>query len=796
MKKIDKTDTLSDILKGKHFTVDEYQREYRWGRKHIEQMLSDFQGTFEEYYKPDAHVGTSEVANYGCYYLGCLICSCGNGSAVKKIIDGQQRLTSLTLLFIYLIRLQKEQKALRSARPGVPEPKTVRLDDLVYADHFGEPGFNLDIPSRRACMQALLDGTEDSFKPEDESSRNLLERYADLEECFPDELKGEALPYFIYWLMDKVLLLELDTPSDDEAHTIFLSVNDRGLRLNSAEMMKAYVIQHVTEAGRGEVNHCWQENINRIKKASLRDLSGAENTEDVEFISAWLRAKYAKTLRESRVGASDQDYERLGDRFHVWVREHAKDQIGLQDSDDYKKLILTEMTRMTHLYLRLLKYSSEFTQGFEEVFYNSGRGLAWQIMLILAAVKNDDPDEIADTKIRMISKFVDIFASVRLFNFKKVNWDTCKKPLFRLMREIRNQDCKSIGMACVRALRRMEENLDALSSFCLTRFSRRYMLHFLARFTSYADVLSGNPSHFAEYTDRKRRGNTHDIEHILPDRYDDYQQDFPDYDDFAAARQQIGNLIILTSDKNRSYQALRYEEKRKLYPGDNILARALTDDAYRNNPQFIGKVAERYGFRPIEHFDKESIKARAEIYLKMAGDIWNPADIKELAGGWTDAEEQELLKDAKGRDFTVGYAERSWADALKYGFLSANTEHSGRTLYNVQKGDRVFCYIAGCGFVGIGECLASAVNMPEFTVECGGKSIPVAEAPWADEEAKARLEADKEIFIRVKWEMYVSDPKKAFREKGLTVVPLVAYTLSDKKTHERVLEYFEQRSLA
>jgi len=48
------------------------------------------------------------------------------------------------------------------------------------------------------------------------------------------------------------------------------------------------------------------------------------------------------------------------------------------------------------------------------------------------------------------------------------------------------------------------------------------------------------------------------------------------------------------------------------------------------------------------------------------------------------------------------------------------------------------------------------------------------------------------IFIRVKWEMYVSDPKKAFREKGLTVVPLVAYTLTDKKTHARVIEYFEK----
>ena len=46
MQKIDKTDTLKTILSGRKYTVDYFQREYRWGRKQIEQMLADFQGTF------------------------------------------------------------------------------------------------------------------------------------------------------------------------------------------------------------------------------------------------------------------------------------------------------------------------------------------------------------------------------------------------------------------------------------------------------------------------------------------------------------------------------------------------------------------------------------------------------------------------------------------------------------------------------------------------------------------------------------------------------------------------------
>ena len=52
MNKIDKTDTLTKILSHRRFTVDVFQREYRWGRKQIEQMISDFQDTFEEFYDP------------------------------------------------------------------------------------------------------------------------------------------------------------------------------------------------------------------------------------------------------------------------------------------------------------------------------------------------------------------------------------------------------------------------------------------------------------------------------------------------------------------------------------------------------------------------------------------------------------------------------------------------------------------------------------------------------------------------------------------------------------------------
>lgn len=776
MNKIDKTDTLMKILSNRRYTVDVFQREYRWGRKQIEQMISDFTDTFLEFYDPNNHDTAQEVEGYGFYYMGCIICT---GGSPIKIIDGQQRLTSLTLLLIYLNNLQTDQEKLGY--------NTVDIGNMIYHIHFGKKSYNVDVDDRHDCLDALINN-DLNYQPDNESARNMMDRYKDIADLFPDELKGEALEYFIYWLIEKVLLLELDTPSEDEAHTIFLTMNDRGLSLNSAEMMKAYIMQQIVEADRYEVNRRWQDNINRIKSASSYDTSGSVNTEDVEFISTWLRANYAETLREGKRGANDEDFELLGEKFHTWVRSNAKSKMGLNKSTDFKALVMTEMSRVTDLYLKLKEYGSHLTPGYEEVFYNADRDLNYQTLLIISAVRNDDSDDDVKRKIQMISKFVDIFASVRIFNFKKVNWNTNKYFLFRVMKDIRNQDCRTVGMVLVRALRRMDVSIDALTQFSLNQFSGRYMLHILARFTSYVNVRMGNPSQFDIYVDRERKGNTYDIEHILPNDFDSYSEDFADVADFQASRQMIGNLLILTRDKNRAYQDMKYQDKVVKYSGDNILAQALYDTAYKCNPHFLN-VAKEYGFQPIPKFTKESISERANSYLQMAADIWDPNMIKEIAGGWPEEQEKSFFKPEKSREFTVEYYKRSWTDALQYGFLSSRNKGTGRMLSNVQEGDIVYCHIAGCGFVGIGVCTAAAVPITEFTVTVNGQEKPVADAPWKGPERDFQLNPD-EIFIRVDWKSAVENLEDGYWEKGMTSIPLVAYQLSDQTTHKKVRKHF------
>ena len=95
---------LFDVLNEQKYTVDYFQREYSWGEKHIEELVTDLTSSFlNEYTSGDKR---EQGENYNNYYLGPFVVSSKDGK--RSIIDGQQRLTSLTLFLIYLHNLQKE----------------------------------------------------------------------------------------------------------------------------------------------------------------------------------------------------------------------------------------------------------------------------------------------------------------------------------------------------------------------------------------------------------------------------------------------------------------------------------------------------------------------------------------------------------------------------------------------------------------------------------------------------------------------------------------------------------------
>lgn len=332
----------------------------------------------------------------------------------------------------------------------------------------------------------------------------------------------------------------------------------------------------------------------------------------------------------------------------------------------------------------------------------------------------------------------------------------------------------------------MNEKLDAIKDFELNQFTGRYMLHMLARLTDYVNVQMGRASQFATYVDRNPK-TSYDIEHILPNDYASYKDMFNDEEDFNNNRRKFGNLILLTSDHNRSYQAMPYEQKVVQYAGDNILAQSLYNGTYQNNPQFL-RLAGMYGFKPYDRFDKMAIRDRLQVYTQLAKAIWNPAQIKELAGGWDD-EPVIVVQIGNAHQFTVEYGSgRSWEDARKYGFVSASGE-GGTSLNKIAVDDLIFCHIAGAGFVGIGICTACETRAADFTVLEGDSQKNILDCEWVNTTARASIDPSNEYFIGVRWLRTVS-ADEGYWEKGMTSIPMVAYMMNDDSTHNKVLEHF------
>lgn len=597
-----KAKTVRELLKGVKYSIDYYQREYKWRDKQIQELVTDLSGKFLEEYQPE-HT-RNKVADYPHYFVGSIIIS--KKDSTSYIVDGQQRLTSLTLLLILLRNLQKDRT------------DQVNVDEMIVSEKYGQKSFNIDVDERVDCMEALYEGKPFDLTDRTESVQNLYQRYQDLETCFPEELCGDALPYFVDWLLENVHLVEITAYSDDDAYTIFETMNDRGLSLSPTEMLKGYLLANISDnSKRVSANNRWRERI--------RELNEAGKDVEPDCFKAWLRSQYATKIRERKKGAKPEDFDRISTEFHRWLRD-ASESIGLKQSADFYRFIDRDFDFYSRQYLRLVEASYKPVEGLEHVLYNAQNGFTLQYMLLLAPLRPDDSDVIVRKKLRIVSHFLDILLAWRLWNFRSIVYSTMQYSMFLIMRDIRGMDPEPLAHKLHEILRKERENFDSNTRLRVHQ-QNRYPLHrILARLTDYVETQSGQPSRYMEYVGEGK--GRYEVEHIWADHPERHMDEFSHHADFAEYRNRIGGLLLLPKSFNASYSDLIYEVKLPHYNTQNLLARSLHPQCYEHNPGFL-RFVESSGlpFKAHIQFKKADIEERGNLYLQLAKCIWNPEDI-------------------------------------------------------------------------------------------------------------------------------------------------------------------------
>lgn len=598
--------TIRELLTGRKYSIDYYQREYKWQQKQVAELIDDLAAKFLESHEEGNE--RSAVAEYGHYFLGSIIVSDKDGQ--KFVIDGQQRLTTLTLLLIFL-----QHRLTDAEQKG-------QIADLIFSQKYGKRSFNLDIPERSPCMEALYAGAEFSDADAPESVGNILARYADLEEQFPEELAGAALPYFVDWLIENVHLIEITAYSDGDAYTIFETMNDRGLSLTPADMLKGYLLANITDGDRRtRASRTWKERVQALAEIG--------KDEDADGIKSWLRSQYAASIRERKRGAEPQDFDLIGTEFHRWVRDH-EEWLGLTASTEFARFIERDFAFYGRWYERLRRAGEALTPGLECVHFNSQHNFTLQYPVLLAPLKVDDDEATALRKLRVVATWLDILIHRRIWNWRAIDYSTMQYAMFIAMRDIRGKSAPELAALLCERLDAESETFAGNDRFRLHGMNGRQIHRLLARMTDYVETRSGMASRYAEYAQRGRKG--YEIEHIWADHPERHADEFAHPSEFAEYRNRIGGLLLLPKSFNASYGDLPYADKRGHYLGQNLLARSLHKQAYDHNPGFRRFIEESgLPFTAHARFRKADLDARQDLYRRLAERIWNPERLAQEA---------------------------------------------------------------------------------------------------------------------------------------------------------------------
>ncbi len=596
-----KAKTVRELLDGTKYSIDYYQREYRWGEKQVRELVEDLTSQFLDDYEP-GHERRS-VKNYGHYFLGSIIIS--DKENQKFIVDGQQRLTTLTLLLIYL---HNQQRGRQDASP---------IGEMIFSEEYGEKSFNIQVDERIPCMEALFEQQPYDETGKAESVQNIVARYHDIEALFPEDLSGAPLPYFADWLKGNVHLVEITAYSDDDAYTIFETMNDRGLSLSPVDMLKGFLLANISDPlKRDTVNGLWKKRI-----AALADIG---KDVDADFFKAWLRSQYADSIRAREKGAKPEDFDRIGTEFHRWVKDNQR-RLQLNGSAGFVQFLDRDYDFYSRQYLRLMQAASSLTLGLEHVYYNAQLGFTSQYQALLAPLVPGDTDDIVNCKLRVTAKYLDILLNRRLWNWHSIGFSTMQYAMFLLMRDIRRKPVELLAdMLHKRLTAGGEETFTSNERFGMHQQNRWYVQLMLARLTDYVERQSGVAPHYLDYVCTTGK-NRFEVEHIWANKYERHTDEFSHPQDFADYRNRIGDLLLLPKSFNASFGALAYEEKMRHYDSQNLLARSLNAHAYDHNPGFL-KFVQQSGlmFGPYDHFYKVNLDERQNLYTQLAERVWNP----------------------------------------------------------------------------------------------------------------------------------------------------------------------------
>ncbi len=246
------------------FRIPPYQRPYAWSTEHVRELLDDLL-TFMQ------TTNSVTVEDMPPYFLGSIVLIKAEGSPNSEVVDGQQRLTTLTLIL----------SAIRASFSGTHASD---ITHLIYEKGSVVLGtqdrFRLSLRERDSEFFQRYVQKEDGFAdllelvdiPTD-SQKNIRDNARSINEHL-SELSAQDRLDLAQFIVTRCYLVVVATPDLDAAYRIFSVLNTRGLDLAATDILKAEVIGALPNRERDAYTKKWEDTEEELGRGSFGELFG------------------------------------------------------------------------------------------------------------------------------------------------------------------------------------------------------------------------------------------------------------------------------------------------------------------------------------------------------------------------------------------------------------------------------------------------------------------------------------------------------------------------------------------
>lgn len=488
--------SISEIFADNNsYEIPNYQRPYSWNQDNVSDLVNDINDAFEN--------GVKE------YFIGSIITIEKDVKKQFEVVDGQQRLTTITLIFSALRNLIKNETAKSELQkkilpinaltdePEQPRLKVRKKEEMFFYDYI--------LLGKELENDVDLSEIERKFINNVKTIETLLEEY--------DELH---LKKFANYLLQNVYLVLVRTESFESAYRLFNVLNARGLALSNADLLKNLLFGRSSSLNEQKrIETYWN---------SLEDIITLKNI-DI-FLSHY------RTSLKGNKAQNDlfQEYE-----------NHLKNN-KISSEDFCKNLIET-----AKYYIKIRK--NDFEDNNIKKIINSLLNVSYDewFPTILAFMNNPLKD-------MTFGEFISIIEKITYQNWVRRLGRTKRNTVYyNLINLINKGTNKNEIESKIQELTNNEEFFTILES---NLYGMSYAKAVLLRLENSMQ----DDSVFKTYS------GMISIEHILPQKAtDNYWTERFSTQQITENVHKIGNLVLLSGRKNSQAQNYNFEKKKDVY---------------------------------------------------------------------------------------------------------------------------------------------------------------------------------------------------------------------------------------